>query len=276
MPSSIPAPNRLIEVSSLTEQAFSQFGSVIQNPAHSTTPSTKQAIAANQGSALKYNDVTNLTNYYTLSPSKKPARSVLNMFVCSPRKLRNTTRGDIFDVKILERHPFTSQTFIPLGLPQDDVNTKYLIIVAPTLPPSRKDLKDRPKPYPTPAKQPKKSLFDIFSRARPSPFTNERSPPTPSPPGQRKMDLPKGPGLPDLANLKAFIADGSQAVTYGPGTWHAPMVVLGQRDVDFVVCQYANGVGIEDCQEVDLIQEGGEGLTVVVDRAGIGGVRARL
>jgi len=41
-------------------------------------------------------------------------------------------------------------------------------------------------------------------------------------------------------------------VTYGPGTWHAPMVVLGEKPVEFVVVQYANGVASEDCQEFDI------------------------
>jgi len=169
-----------------------------------------------------------------------------------------------------------------LGLPKDNTGTKYLIIVAPTLPSSastsRKELKERPTPYPIPPKAPKKSLFDIFSRARPSPFTNERSPPTPEPPGKKsRKDLPKGPGLPDLANLKAFLADGSQAVTYGPGTWHAPMVVLGEGDVDFVVVQYANGVGLEDCQEVELRSEGGaEGMGVLIHGDAAGVARAKL
>lgn len=71
--------------------------------------------------------------------------------------------------------------------------------------------------------------------------------------------------MPDLSNLKAFIARGDQAVTYGPGTWHAPMVVLGEKPIDFVVVQYMNGVGIEDCQEVEVeASDGGNGLSVDV------------
>lgn len=73
--------------------------------------------------------------------------------------------------------------------------------------------------------------------------------------------------MPDLSRITAFLADGSQAITYGAGTWHAPMVVLGDRDVDFVVVQWANGVGEEDCQEVLL--EGGD-VTI-----GIEGFRER-
>lgn len=59
--------------------------------------------------------------------------------------------------------------------------------------------------------------------------------------------------------MKAFVARGDQAVTYGPGTWHAPMAVVGQRRVDFVVSQFANGIPDDDCQEVLL----GENAVIV-------------
>lgn len=38
-------------------------------------------------------------------------------------------------------------------------------------------------------------------------------------------------------------------MTYGVGTWHAPMIVLGKRRVDFVVTQFVNGTE-DDCEEV--------------------------
>ena len=60
---------------------------------------------------------------------------------------------------------------------------------------------------------------------------------------------------PDLLNLKAFTAHGEQAITYGVGTWHAPMMVLGKRRVDFVVTQFVSGVADEDCQEV-MVDDG--------------------
>lgn len=64
---------------------------------------------------------------------------------------------------------------------------------------------------------------------------------------------------PDLRRVRAFIAQGNQALTYAPGTWHAPMVVLGQERVDFVVTQFVNGVADDDCQEV-LLGENGIGV----------------
>lgn len=76
----------------------------------------------------------------------------------------------------------------------------------------------------------------------------------------------KKAGLPDLQNLKAFVAEPGTGVTYGVGTWHAPMVVVGEK-LDFVVVQNMSGRGDEDCQEVDV-----QGVEVVVE----GLERARL
>ena len=67
-----------------------------------------------------------------------------------------------------------------------------------------------------------------------------------------------------MENIKAFVANGRQAVTYGAGTWHAPMVVVGKKRVDFVVVQHVNGVGEDDCQEVKV--EGD--VRVVLDEGG--------
>ena len=146
-------------------------------------------------------------------------KASVNMFVCSPRTLEEGKNGKgesskVLKVGILERHPFTTQTFCPLGLSASS-DTKFLVIVAPSLPLSEKDIG--------------------LAVPRSSNSTGAKLP---------------GRGLPDLTKLKAFLANGSQAVTYGAGTWHAPMVVLGDKEVAFVVSQFVNGVGEEDCQEV--------------------------
>ncbi|PHH88127.1 hypothetical protein CDD83_7931 [Cordyceps sp. RAO-2017] len=72
------------------------------------------------------------------------------------------------------------------------------------------------------------------------------------------MPLP-GRGLPDVRRLRAFVATAAQAVTYGAGTWHAPMVVLGRpgTSLDFVVSQFCSGVAAEDCQLVRFVGAGG-------------------
>ncbi|EME77689.1 uncharacterized protein MYCFIDRAFT_145680 [Pseudocercospora fijiensis CIRAD86] len=252
----------ILASNSITPNNFSEFGTVIQNPStHSQTDLDDNGqwrlefSVANQGTATKWIDATYLENYYDRAASGKSAKVVVNMFVSKSRTLKD---GKYFDVKILERHPFTSQTFVPMGVGKNDENTKYLVIVAPTLP-SGRGRGSRDKPYPTQDIRRKKSLKERLLGARPNPFTNDYSSSTTPAVSERGVDRwrrPKGSGEPDLENLRAFVVRGDQAVTYGPGTWHAPMVVLGEKEIEFVVMQYANGVGLEDCQEIDIV--GGE------------------
>lgn len=69
-----------------------------------------------------------------------------------------------------------------------------------------------------------------------------------------------------MRGLKAFVATSGQAVTYGAGTWHAPMVVLGKpgTTLDFVVYQFASGHSVEDCQLVQFISSGSDDSTCTV------------
>ncbi|KAL8945526.1 MAG: hypothetical protein Q9222_007930 [Ikaeria aurantiellina] len=161
------------------------------------------------------------------------------MFSCFPRPLRriDSAEGEegkwVFDVKVLERHPYTTQTFIPLSPPSSSSErsqSRYLVIVAPTFLPTSN---------------------------------------TSAPPFQEK-------GPPDLENIQAFWANGGQAVTYGAGTWHAPMVVIGRERIDFVVVQYMNGVADDDCQEVDVEQSVGVVVAGSEEVKAVAGIRAKL
>ncbi|KAI4203505.1 MAG: hypothetical protein LQ350_001843 [Teloschistes chrysophthalmus] len=239
-PLTLSSPTIEIHPLPLTESAFAPFGTAVSSPLPSSTntfpthpPNNPNIIPANQNTALKCLNASPMVNNYASAPSKVKEEAVMNLFCCFPRSLRRQKNigtagrregGMIFDVRILERHPYTTQTFIPLGVPPEN-KTKYLVIVAPTLPP------------------------------RPSPPTM----------------LLKEMGPPDLRNMKAFWARGGQAVTYGVGTWHAPMVVVGDARIDFLVVQWANGVQEEDCQEVLL----GKGVSVVIDE-GYAGEKAKL
>jgi ureidoglycolate lyase len=280
----LTSSTRIIPVTNLSPTTFAPFGEVIQNPStHEEIDGNGQwrlsHIIANQGTATKWLDVTHMTNWYNLAASKKPAKCVVNMFVCRPRELDvNVGSGGeerkCFGVRVLERHPFTPQTFIPVGVAgkQDAKDRRYLVVVAPTLPASPMRTEPLNKPYPAekpPSKKKKKSLKEKLLDARPNLFTNDYAPSTtPAAETLPVPQRPKGTGLPDLQNVRAFIARGDQAVTYGPGTWHAPMVVLGQGEIDFVVVQYANGVGVEDCQEVEILPEESGGMGLVVDVGG--------
>jgi ureidoglycolate lyase len=243
----LTGPGIVVDAVSLSRETFAPFGDVIENlrpdvhpssfSAHQTLPF--DAISANQASAIKYQHVSHNLNLYDQAPSGRPGLPVMNMFVCAaratipaadpaptpaPAPVPTSPSGpdlpSTFPVSILERHPYTTQTFIPIT-PQTKTAQHYLVIVAPTLQPTTNP------GLPTPTSLP-----------------NPNSYPRPLP----------GPGFPDLRRLHAFVATGAQAVTYGAGTWHAPMVALGAAGtaIDFLVVQSANGVGVEDCQEVLL------------------------
>jgi ureidoglycolate lyase len=266
MPLTVPLNglNIVVTAGPLTGEAFAPFGAVVENPRPDLHPSRHpsvapgaaaaqplpfDAVSANQGSAIKYQHVTRMLDLYGQAPSGAPGAAVMNMFVCASRPLQprpvgacsassseDKRPGSFFGVAILERHPFTTQTFIPLAAHPEDAQMRYLVVVAPSLPPSDVD-----------ATLPVPSSPDASASARsPSPSSL-----TSSHPSDQQQTLP-GRGLPDLRGLRAFVATAGQAVTYGAGTWHAPMVALGPEGstLDFVVVQFANGIGVEDCQEV--------------------------
>ncbi|KAL2444750.1 hypothetical protein ABEF95_017219 [Exophiala dermatitidis] len=226
-----PQQSHTITLEPLTPSSFSPFGTAICSPltpslnkVPSSIPLPQHApyqptpVYANQNSALKTSPISQFINAYPVSTSR-PANPQMSMFSCFPRNISGVGM-DVeaatvprFHVSILERHPFTTQTFSPLGLAADDKSTVFLVIVAP-------------------------SLVDSKAAATRTDTNTNQTVQILNPP--------------DLSRLRAFVARGDQAVTYAPGTWHAPMVVLGQRRVDFLVSQFANGVPDDDCQEVLL------------------------
>ncbi|KAK5685859.1 hypothetical protein LTS10_001972 [Elasticomyces elasticus] len=273
----ISTSSRVIRAEAIDPTIFAPFGEVIQNPAtHGGVPNL-QKIDANQGSATKWMNVTSMRNWYGSAQSRKPAEIATNMFVCKPRQLDSRNGKDVFVVKILERHSYTPQTFVPLGV-ERSANTCYLVVVAPTMPtPSRRSSNESLEPaYPLPEPRQKRTLRERLLGSRPNPFTNDFAPSTTPNPSTLSGPKPKGVGLPDLEKLHAFIVRGDQGITYGAGTWHAPMVVLGEKAIDFVVVQYMNGLALDDCQEVEVETEG-DGLAVDVGNLFEQGMaRARL
>ena len=148
----------LIDPQPLTKEAFAPFGDVIDVPTEAGRKYYEDALG-------------------NLRPNAHPSLSMTFRVETADRPLKS---------ELLERHEFSSQTFVPV-----DVG-RWLIVVAPH------------------AKT----------------------------------------GGPDLAGLKAFIATGTQGVTYKPNTWHHGLTVLdrpgrfavfmwraGTRDEEFVPVQ---------------------------------------
>ena len=59
----------------------------------------------------------------------------------------------------------------------------------------------------------------------------------------------RGGDAPDLATLAAFVASGTQGVSYLPGVWHHPMIAL-DHEIDFTCLAWEDGTA-GDCVVVD-------------------------
>jgi ureidoglycolate lyase len=288
----------------LTTSAFAPYGDVIHNPRPSilppVSPSTLSSLPynpapANQGSAIKYQNVSRPRNLYAQCPSRTPAELAMSLFVCRARKLLSASEAGVVaaraqppdvpplphadDQVVVSEADFSEEADSFFRKLQQHTHDH---IAAQEARPPRKE---RPQssyfpvtilerhPYTSQTFIPLSDGGRYLVIVAPSVYPSQSYPALPTPRGK---DLP-GPGLPDLARLEAFVAEGDQAVTYGAGTWHAPMMVLGGEEdkLDFVVVQFQNGVGREDCQEV-LVQgrgEGGRGILVEIPGGADGGAR---
>ncbi|GEQ67033.1 hypothetical protein JCM33374_g696 [Metschnikowia sp. JCM 33374] len=112
----------------LTPEAFAPFGGVISAD-HQIK--NVQSSAANYGTAVKIHNVAPIINNSIECPSGKIASARWNIFRCSaPKHLISSKTGSTksYQAKVLERHPFSTQTFTPMG--QHSSIASYLVIVA--------------------------------------------------------------------------------------------------------------------------------------------------
>lgn len=97
----------MIVAERLTPEGFAAFGDVV-------SAGLKAGSSANQGTAVRFDWCAELFN------GRDAARPNLAVFRSAPQKLP-------FTVRLLERHPFSSQAFLPM------VCGRFLIMVAPDL-----------------------------------------------------------------------------------------------------------------------------------------------
>lgn len=93
-----------LNVMPLTQQAFTAFGDVIETDG-------RQHYAINNGTTERYHDLAKV------DLPVQYGRPLVNIFRAQPNSLP-------IPVRMLERHPLSSQTFIPLS------DTPFLIVVA--------------------------------------------------------------------------------------------------------------------------------------------------
>jgi len=122
---------RIVPVLPLTPEAFVSYGEVIQAYTDLTAaPRGTRITPANQGTANKFHKLALMESSY----ATKDATLGLSVYRCQPVQ---ATMGGFLDVTVLERHPYTTQAFVPMGgggqegdeVLKDPGNT-YLVVVA--------------------------------------------------------------------------------------------------------------------------------------------------
>ena len=143
----IPAPSvdsiatkRAVPVLPLTPEAFASFGQMIQAyEDHNAVPKGTKITPANAGTASKFHKLSLLTSSYLPNSKATPGLSV---YRCQPLQGIEQDRTTV--LKMLERHAFTNQAFIPMGPGGEgltDPGTSYLVVVAQNGGDDRPDLK---------------------------------------------------------------------------------------------------------------------------------------
>lgn len=85
MASKVSCPKLRLSTERLTQDGFAPFGTVIDV----SELDGEAALSANQGSALKWPGVTQLTSHYDeLAPSQVVGKPSVSVFQCKPRELQ--------------------------------------------------------------------------------------------------------------------------------------------------------------------------------------------
>ncbi|VEU23327.1 DEKNAAC104718 [Brettanomyces naardenensis] len=117
-----------IKAIQLTPESFAKFGAVFSADEQMSNVSQT---SANQGTATKLLKVAPVTNNSDAAPSGKRATANWNIFRCSPPNhlIRQEVGHTTYLAKVLERHPYTTQTFVPMGRDAHEIG--FLVICAP-------------------------------------------------------------------------------------------------------------------------------------------------
>ena len=110
VPKGLGLLTKVIPALPLTPEAFAPYGNVVQAyPTPIAAPRGVKVTSTNQGSAIKYHALAPVKSSY---PEDAGAKTALSMF---RSKATDAKVGEIFDVKLLERHPCTNQAFFAVG-----------------------------------------------------------------------------------------------------------------------------------------------------------------
>lgn len=219
-----PAPSLIIKAQDSSESAFSPFGHII----NIKIPTDVQSVGSAESRGASNPEVSNHylnANNNTALKSKRPWE-LTNVYASAPSKSPNGAVINTFSCFPQQIQPYGPDTFMYTvdTFERHSYTSQTFIPITP------------------PDADPHSKYLVIVS------------------PNSHKETLQED-GHPDVNQANAFVLDRGQTVTYGVGTWHSPMVVLGPSRIDFVVMQHVNGVEEENCETKVL---GGEGLKVVI------------
>ena len=113
LPPSLPlfADPSLFVPSPISSEAFAPFGHIIRAyPNSSTRPAGTKFQTSPDGKVKEYGRLSDIVQSYPVSTG---AVTGISVFRATPRA--GLVRGKVFDVRSMERHPYTSQAFIPMG-----------------------------------------------------------------------------------------------------------------------------------------------------------------
>ena len=137
---------KIIPILPLTPEAFAPFGRVVQAYAdHNAAPLGTKITPANQGTAIKFHKLALLDSSSLLDAG---ATTGLSVYRSDP--LPGGGKNGEWEVNVLERHPFTTQGFIPMGTAGsfgqngdglEDPGDGYLVVVAKDASDGKPDLK---------------------------------------------------------------------------------------------------------------------------------------
>ena len=108
---SLSSGSAAIRPKPLTRDGFAPFGDVLQAYPDPKTRWEGQDIQPSpDGKTTKYARLADITSTY---PADADAVTGISVFRATPKV--GLERGKVFDVRFFERHPYTSQAFVPMG-----------------------------------------------------------------------------------------------------------------------------------------------------------------
>jgi ureidoglycolate lyase len=129
-----------VPVEPLIGPAFEAYGDVIEVPtddAGKYDDKYGNISIANQGSAIKFANVARIVNSYGAA-SNVSSSPAMSLFICYPTGAgqvvgeygaTKASGSPCVPLTVLERHKFTTQTFVPMGLAEKRADTAFIVAV---------------------------------------------------------------------------------------------------------------------------------------------------